>query len=747
MKIKELYDIGGMHCAACSAAVERVVKKLEGVDSCEVNLLLATMTVSYDNALCDESKIVAKIQKAGFTASLRKEKEVEKDKDKTEQNEPNDKKTQRTPLVVSLILTGILMYISMGQMLFAGIPIPSFLSMAKSPYGFALAQLALCAAVLGIGGHYFSSGFVSLFSGRPNMDSLVALSAAASFLFSIAMTVMIGRDPHAVHHLYYESAAMVVALVSLGKFLEARSKEKTKGAIEALMRLAPDTALLATDEGEKEVPADTVCVGDILLIKAGASAPFDGKVISGGGAMDESMLTGESLPVDKAEGDLLYGGTVLTSGALYIKVTHVGKETALSKVIAFVEQAQTKKAPIAKAADKVAGVFVPCVIAVALLSFFAWLLADAEFSFALRIFTSVLVIACPCAMGLATPTAIMVGTGLGASNGILIRGGDALETAHKTTVAIFDKTGTLTEGKPSVTDVCFENEAFLDVAYSLESLSEHPLAKAVCAYAKEKGAKALALNAFRTVGGRGLCAKTEQGEPVYAGNGAFMKENGIKIDAFETQVQALAKAGKTAVYIGKGEAVLGFFALADTLREDSFRAIKRLKEMRIRTVLLTGDTKAAANAVGKALAVDEVISEVLPTQKAETVASLKKDGEVVMMIGDGINDAPALAEADVGCAIGQGSDIAIESAGVVLMRACPEDVCKAVALSRATVRTVKQNLFWAFAYNTVCIPIAAGALYPAFGILLSPMIGACAMCLSSLFVVTNALRLKRAKIG
>lgn len=744
MNVKERYDIGGMHCAACSAAVERVVKKLEGVTFCEVNLLLASMTVSYENELCNAEKIIAKVEKAGFTASLHVE---EKAESKSLKKDGNRAKKGRTPLIVSLILTGILMYISMGQMLFSNIPIPAFLSMTESPYGFALAQFALSGAVLCIGARYFSSGFVSLFSGRPNMDSLVALSAAASFLFSIVMTTFIGRDPHAVHHLYYESAAMVVALVSLGKFLEARSKEKTKGAIESLMRLAPDTALLVTDEGEKEVSADTVCVGDILLIKAGASAPFDGKVIRGAGAMDESMLTGESLPVDKVEGDLLYGGTVLTSGVLYIKVTHVGKETALSKVIAFVEQAQTKKAPIAKVADKVAGVFVPCVIAVALLSFFAWLLADAEFSFALRIFTSVLVIACPCAMGLATPTAIMVGTGLGASSGILIRGGDALETAHKTTVAIFDKTGTLTEGKPSVTDVFFEDDAFIDVAYSLESLSDHPLAKAVCAYAKEKGAKALALDAFCTVGGRGLCAKTAEGVPVYAGSGAFMKENGIAITAFEAQAQALASKGKTAVFIAKEKEVLGFFALADTLRKDSARAIQRLKEMGIRAVLLTGDTKAAADAVAQSLGIDEVIAQVLPTQKADTIASLKKSGETVMMIGDGINDAPALAEADVGCAIGQGSDIAIESAEIVLMRACPEDVCKAIALSRATVRTVKQNLFWAFAYNTVCIPIAAGALYPLFGVLLSPMIGACAMCLSSLFVVSNALRLRRAKIG
>ena len=745
MNVKERYDIGGMHCAACSAAVERVVKKLEGIAFCEVNLLLACMTVSYESELCTPEKIIAKVEKAGFTASLHIE---EKAENKSSNKDGNKAKKGRTPLVISLFMTGILMYISMGQMLFSSIPIPSFLSMTESPYGFAFAQLILCAAVLGIGFRYFSSGFVSLFSGRPNMDSLVALSSAASFLFSIVMTALIGKDPHAVHHLYYESAAMVVVLVSLGKFLEAKSKEKTKGAIEALMRLAPDTALLVTAEGEREVLADTVCVGDILLIKAGASAPFDGKVISGEGAMDESMLTGESMPVDKAEGDLLYGGTVLTSGALYIRVTHIGKETALSKVIAFVEQAQTKKAPIAKAADKVAGVFVPCVIAVALLSFLVWLLADAEFSFALRIFTSVLVIACPCAMGLATPTAIMVGTGLGASSGILIRGGDSLEVAHKTTVAVFDKTGTLTEGKPSVTDAFFENETeFYNVAYSLESLSGHPLAKAVCEYAKEKEAKAMALDAFQTIGGRGLCAKTAEGALVYAGSGAFMKENGVDISQFESKAQTLASKGKTAVYIGKEREALGCFALADTLREDSFRTIKRLKEMGVRTVLLTGDTKAAADAVAQALGIDEVIAEVLPTQKAEMVASLKKSGEVVMMIGDGINDAPALAEASIGCAIGQGSDIAIESAGIVLMRACPEDVCRAVALSRATVRTIKQNLFWAFAYNTVCIPVAAGALYPAMGILLSPMIGACAMCLSSLFVVTNALRLRRAKIA
>ncbi|MBO5790623.1 MAG: heavy metal translocating P-type ATPase, partial [Clostridia bacterium] len=497
----------------------------------------------------------------------------------------------------------------------------------------------------------------------------------------------------------------------------------------------------------REVPAASVQVGDVLLVRAGASVPFDGTVEKGEGAVDESMLTGESMPIDKAKGNTLFGGTVLVSSVLYIKVTHTGKETTLAKVIAFVEAAQTKKAPIAKAADKVAGVFVPVVLAISLLAFGAWLLAGEEFAFALRIFTSVLVIACPCAMGLATPTAMMVGTGLGATHGILIRSGEALEAAHKTKVAIFDKTGTLTQGAPSVTDLAGEQKkAMLDFAYSLEVLSDHPLAKAVCEYAKARDAAQLPLEGFRSEGGKGLLAKTAEGIFVYAGSAAFLKENGVDCSFFETDARRLAGEGKTLVYIAKGNEALGFFALADTLRPESRPAIEQLKSMGIQTVLLTGDNKAAANAVGKALGVDTVIAEVLPTQKADVVASFKEKDGAVMMIGDGINDAPALVKADIGCAIGQGSDVAIESADIVLMRACPTDVCRAITLSRATVRCVKQNLFWAFAYNTVCIPIAAGALYGAFGILLSPMIGACAMCLSSLFVVTNALRLKRAKL-
>lgn len=747
MTVQEIYDIGGMHCAACSAAVERVVGRIQGVSYCAVNLLLATMTVHYEPP-CDAETIIAKVQKAGFIAVRREPQEKAKGKSASQKSSGHTgRRAHRRTLILSLSLAGLLLCLSMGQMLFPSLPFPDFLSPDKSPYSFAVVQLVLCIGVLALGANYFTGGFKALFGGRPNMDSLVALSATASFLFSLVMTLSIGRNPHAVHHLYYESAAMVVALVSLGKYMEQGSKEKTKSAIEALMRLSPDTAVLVTEKGEREVPADTVKVGDILLVKAGASVPFDGSVQKGEGAADESMLTGESMPVDKVAGSHLYGGTVLVTGALYMEVTHTGKETTLAKVIAFVEQAQSKKASIAKAADKVAGVFVPCTIAVALLAFVLWLILGEGFAFALRIFTSVLVIACPCAMGLATPTAMMVGTGLGASNGILVRSGEALENTHRTTTAIFDKTGTLTSGTPTVTDLIgSDTDTLLACAYSVEKLSDHPLAVAICAYAEAAGAVPFAVQHFELVGGRGVVAHTEAGVPIVVGNAAFLAQNGISAEPFHKESQSLLSEGKTLVYVAREKQVVGLLALADTLRPDSADAVRRLREMGIRTVLLTGDSRAAADFVGRAVGVDTVMAQVLPTEKADAVASFAQKGEVVMMVGDGINDAPALVKADIGCAMGQGSDIAIESADIVLMRARPMDVCRAIALSRATIRNIRQNLFWAFAYNTLCIPVAAGVLYPAFGILLSPMIGALAMSVSSLFVVTNALRLKRFKI-
>ncbi|MDO4571770.1 MAG: copper-translocating P-type ATPase, partial [Clostridia bacterium] len=602
--------------------------------------------------------------------------------------------------------------------------------------------------VLFLGRRFFTSGFGALLHGSPNMDTLVALSSTASFLYSLVMTFRMSDAPHLVHQLYFESAAVVVALVSVGKYLEARSKEKTRGAIQKLMELAPDTALLVDESGQREVPASTVKAGDTLLVKPGARVPLDGVVVSGAGSVNEAMLTGESMPVEKAEGSEVIGGSVSLDGALYVRVTRVGEDTTLAGIIRFVEDAQGKKAPISKTADRVAGIFVPAVMAVALLAAAAWLFAGESFAFALNIFTSVLVIACPCAMGLATPTAIIVGTGLGASRGILVRSGEALEITHRVSLVIFDKTGTITEGRPDVTDVVAGDEAaFLRTAYALEKLSDHPLAGAICRAAEARGVGAPEpLTAFESVGGRGLRALDAGGRALLAGNEAFLTENGVSVADYAAALESLRAEGKTIVLAARDGRALGFAAIADAVKPGAREALEALRQAGVKTVMLTGDNRAAAGYTGAQVGIGEVVSEVLPTEKAGVVEAYQAKGETVMMVGDGINDAPALVQADIGCAIGSGSDIAIDSADLVLMRSDLMDVSRALRLSRLTVRNIRQNLFWAFCYNTLGIPIAAGALYPALNLLLSPMIGGIAMSLSSLFVVTNALRLKGKKL-
>lgn len=740
---QEVYDIGGMHCAACSSAVERVTRKLPGVQSSEVNLPMNRLTICYDEAQCSPEKIVEKVEKAGFTAAIHKAEEKPKRPDREE--EPRS--GQKASLIVSLCFAAMLLFVSMGPMLFPSLPMPEIFSMDTHPVNYALLQLLLAAPVLVLGRRYFISGFRSLFHGVPNMDTLVALSASASMLYSLVMTFLMTDEPHNVHNLYFESAAVVVALVSVGKYLEQRSQEKTRDAITRLLKLTPDTAILVDENGQWEVPTEKIKTGDTVLIKPGARIPLDGTVLRGNGSADESMLTGESLPVDKAPGSEVIGGSVSVSGALYVRVTRTGEDTTLSRIIRFVEDAQGKKAPIAKAVDKVAGVFVPAVLAVAVLAAVIWLLTGAELAFAVKIFTCVLVIACPCAMGLATPTAIIVGTGKGASQGILIRSGEALEIAHRTSVVIFDKTGTLTEGKPQVTDVAADDEtALFQAAYGLEALSDHPVAAAICSAATDRGVSASPVQALENVPGRGIRGSSPEGDVLLGGNEAFMRENQVDTARLSEKLAALQKQGKTVMLFARNGEALGLLAVADRIRDNAGQAVAALKEMKIKTVLLTGDHRAAAEDIGARAGVDEVVAQVLPTEKAAVVQRYQAQGATVMMVGDGINDAPALVQADVGCAIGNGSDIAIDAADVVLMRSDPMDVSRAVRLSRLTIRNIRQNLFWAFCYNTLAIPIAAGVLYPSLHLLLSPMIGGLAMSLSSLFVVTNALRLRGKKL-
>lgn len=748
---EERYDISGMHCAACSASVERVTRKLPGVERSDVNLTTGIMTICYDEKQVTPEQIVAKVEKAGFGAALHPEhREEVVAAPARKDSEEAELKRKKTELIVSAVLSVALLYVSMGQMLPFGLPslpLPDIVSMHTHGDNFALIQLLLAVPVLHCGRRFFTGGFKALFHGNPNMDSLVAIGSACSFAYSVVMTFLISDEPSYVHNLYYESSAVVLTLVSLGKFLESRNMQKTKGAITALMRLSPDTAILA-DSG-REVPTKQLKVGDVVLVKPGARIPADGTVTDGESSVNEAMLTGESLPVEKDAGSEVIGGSVNLNGVLYVRVTRTGEDTTLARIIRFVEDAQGRKAPISKVADRVAGVFVPVVMSIALIAAVVWAMAGQEFSFVLRVFTSVLVIACPCALGLATPTAIMVGTGLGAKHGILIRSGEILEVTHSVDTVVLDKTGTVTEGTPAVTEVLSLKEDELElvaVAAAVEAISAHPLATAITTYAKEKGFTDLPRpERFENLSGRGLRADLG-GTEVLAGNRRLLEERGIDVSRLAEQADRMATQGQTPMYFAQNGQLLGLISVADPVKVTSAAAIARMKELGIHTVLLTGDNRAAADHIGALVGVDEVIAEVLPEEKAGVVERLQAQGRTVMMVGDGINDAPALTSATVGCAIGSGSDIAIESADIVLMRSDLQDVPRALQLSRLTLRDIKENLFWAFCYNTIGIPIAAGVLVPFGGPLLSPMFAGAAMSLSSVCVVGNALRLGRAKL-
>lgn len=741
-------EVNGMTCAACSSAVERVTRKLDGVESCDVNLTTRRAHIVYDTDKVKLSEIKHKITKAGFEPKNIEQEE----KDSFGMQETAELTAKRNRLIAAAVFSIPLLYISMGHMLPVELPLPQILNMMEHPLNFALAQLVLAAAVMICGWRFYTVGFKTLFLGHPNMDSLVAIGTGSAFLYSLVMTIRIPSDVQGVHHLYYESAAIVITLIMLGKYMEARSKGKTSEAIRKLIALAPDTAILIKDAREIETPTDEIVMGDILLIKPGNKVPLDGRVILGESSVDESMLTGESIPVEKTVGEEVIGGSINYNGTMQIQVTRTGADTTLSKIIAMIEEAQGKKAPISKLADTVAGYFVPIVMVIALAAALLWFLAGKDLAFVLNIFVSVLVIACPCALGLATPTAVMVGTGLGAGHGILFRSGEALEVLQHTDTVVLDKTGTITEGKPRVVAVELaaksqvSKEELIKIAAACEKYSEHPLAQAIVSYGVETGAVTQEIDNqvhdFEAVSGKGIHAWFAE-TPAAIGNSRFMEEEGIDISMLKEAAKSCAEKGQTPMFVVLHGKAAGMIAVADTIKETSREAISHLKKSGMKVIMLTGDNHMTAEYIGAQAGVDQVIAQVLPQDKAQIVAELQEKGKKVLMAGDGINDAPALVQADVGAAIGNGSDIALESSDVVLMKSDLQDVYKAVKLSRGTIRNIKENLFWAFFYNTLGIPVAAGVLYLFGGPLLSPMIAGLAMSFSSVFVVGNALRLRR----
>ena len=746
MSKQKEYIIEGMSCASCAMTIENAVSKIPGVHKASVNLATEIMTVEANDSVTPED-IAKVVDGVGYSAHPRGKSVEEELEEKNEKKEAHLREMKRN-LTISAIFTVPLLFIAMADMV--GIPMPAFLSPMQSPVSYALIQLALVLPILWVGRRFFVDGFKALSKGHPNMDSLVALGTSAAFLYSLYGTYhVLEGHAHFAMNLYYESAGVILTLITLGKYFEDVSKGKTSMAIQTLVGLAPKMATVLRDGQEVEIPVEEVQVGDLIRVKPGEKVPVDGVVTEGNSTVDESMLTGESIPVSKAVGDEVIGASLNKTGSFILKATKIGKDTALSQIIQLVEQAQGSKAPIAKLADKVSGVFVPIVIGLALVSGLAWyFLGQESWVFALTITISVLVIACPCALGLATPTAIMVGTGKGAENGILLKSGEALEEANHVNMVVFDKTGTITNGTPVVTDVVTADNADADalirLAASLEVASEHPLGEAIVAKAKEQGAAFDEVTNFEAIPGFGI--KGHVGETlVFLGNEKWMRENGLANAKMNEQANHFAEQGKTPLYIGYNDAVQGLIVVADTVKESSARAIQTLHEMGIQVAMMTGDHERTAQAIAAEVGIDRVFSEVLPQDKANYVSKLQEEGYIVAMVGDGINDAPALAQAQVGIAIGTGTDVAIESADAVLMKSDLMDVPAMLKLSRATIRNIKENLFWAFAYNVIGIPFAMGVLHLFGGPLLNPMIAGAAMSFSSVSVVLNALRLKRWK--
>lgn len=783
---KEKYSVTGMTCSACSSHVEKSVSKVPGMKEVSVNLLTNSMQVAYDETLCDEQLIVEAVEKAGYGASLATAGERGNDsssgmRESGQKAEAGDRRNQagreaikgkkenkemKTRLIISIVFMILLMVVSMHHMFFMWlhIPVPELFNKLfhgnENALTFAFTQLLLTLPIIYVNRKYYQTGFKTLFHGSPNMDSLIAVGSGAALVYGIFAIYRIGYGlghgdaalvTRYASDLYFESSGMILALITVGKYLETRSKGKTGEAIEKLMDLSPKTALLLLEDGsEKEIPTEQLAKGDRFLVKPGSLIPVDGVIEEGTSSINEAAITGESIPVEKGPGDPVVSATMNKAGRLICRAVKVGEDTTLSQIIRLVEEASASKAPIARLADKIAGVFVPAVMAIAAITFVIWLLAGGGFEEAMSCAIAVLVISCPCALGLATPVAIMVGTGVGAKNGILIKSGDALQSARDINTVVLDKTGTITEGKPRVTDViCFEEgineDKIISLIAAVEKPSEHPLAEAVLAEAAERKLTILEVTDFQAVFGKGVWAKCE-GKEYFAGNKAFMKEKGIPLSAPQQEtIDRLSEDGKTPLLFAEEGKLLAVIAVADTIKESSIAAIEELGKMKIDVVMLTGDNRRTAEAVKRQLHVDQVIAEVLPEDKEKEIQRLKREGRKVAMIGDGINDAPALAAADVGIAIGAGTDVAIDSADIILMKSRLTDAITAIRLSRAVIRNIKENLFWAFFYNVIGIPLAAGIWYPVFGIRLNPMFGAAAMSLSSLFVVGNALRLRNFK--
>ena len=732
------YKIEGMTCSACANRVEKVTKKMPGVENAVVNFATEKLSISYDADVINFGDIKEKVEKAGYKLIREDEQKVEEKRKKLD-----EKGKLFWRLILSLIFAVPLLTITMGHMV--GMPLPNIIDPMMNPLNFAIIQLVLTIPVMIIGYKFYYIGYKNLFKLSPNMDSLIAIGTSAAFIYSLYGTYNIytGDGSYAMS-LYYEAAVTILALITLGKYLEAISKGKTSQAIKKLMGLAPKTATIVRGGKELVIPIDEVVVGDIIIVKPGEKLPVDGEVIEGATAVDEAMLTGESIPVEKIVGSKVIGASINKTGFIKYKATKVGKDTALSQIIKLVEDAQGSKAPIAKLADIISSYFVPIVIGLAILASIGWLIAGESGVFALTIFISVLVIACPCALGLATPTAIMVGTGKGAEYGVLIKGGEALEVTHQIDTIVFDKTGTITEGKPVVTDIItttISEEELLSIAASSEKGSEHPLGEAIVKGAEERNIKFKEISNFKAIPGHGIQVEME-GKIILLGNKKLMTENSIEVGDLGVKSDKLANEGKTPMYIAINNKLEGIIAVADTVKPSSKEAIENLHKMGIKVAMITGDNKKTADAIAKQVGIDIVLAEVLPEDKANEVKKLQEKGSKVAMVGDGINDAPALAQADIGIAIGTGTDVAIESANIVLMKGDLKDVATAIKLSKATIRNIKQNLFWAFGYNVLGIPVAMGVLHIFGGPLLNPMIGAAAMSLSSVSVLANALRLR-----
>ncbi len=735
------FKIEGMTCSACANRVERVTKKLEGVENSTVNFATEKLTIKVNEDEISYGDIKAAVDKAGYKLI----KEEVKDKEKQGEGKSEASKLL-TRFISSLIFTVPLLIITMGHMV--GMHLPSIIDPMTNPLNFALIQLILTLPVMIAGYKFYKVGLKNLVKLSPNMDSLISIGTLAAFIYGIFAIYKIMQGDHEyAMHLYFESAAVILTLITLGKYLEAVSKGKTSQAIKALMGLAPKTATIIRDNKEIVVPVEEVIVGDIVLVKPGEKLPVDGEVIEGNTSIDESMLTGESIPVEKSMGSSVIGASINKTGFIKYKATRVGRDTALAQIVKLVEDAQGSKAPIAKLADVISAYFVPVVIGLAIIASVGWLIAGETPIFSLTIFIAVLVIACPCALGLATPTAIMVGTGKGAENGVLIKGGEPLETTYKLKTIVFDKTGTITEGKPKVTDIITNGESeeeILILAASAEKGSEHPLGEAIVKDAEEKGLSLKVIDKFNAIPGHGIEVEIDK-KSILLGNKKLMMEKNINISSLDETSDRLASDGKTPMYIAIDGNAAGIIAVADTVKAGSKNAIESLHKMGIKVAMITGDNKRTADAIAKQVGIDIVLSEVLPEDKANEVKKLQVDGNRVGMVGDGINDAPALAQADIGIAIGSGTDVAIESADIVLMRSDLMDVISAIKLSKATIKNIKENLFWAFGYNVLGIPVAMGVLHIFGGPLLNPMIAAGAMSLSSVSVLLNALRLRRFK--